>query len=105
MALGIVALLMSAAISTRIWIAGRQFGGEHQFRMSFVIAILNFVGSSVISGILFYVSRMIVMRKHFGFCKVVSIFICFMFPLGTALGAYSLSVLGKNQADFEKESS
>jgi hypothetical protein len=101
MTLGIVSILMVTAISTRIWIAGMTIGNEKLFGMSFLIAAIYFVGSTSVLSVLFYVSRMIMKRKRFVLCKTISIFICFMFPVGTALGAYSLSILGKNQSEFK----
>jgi membrane protein YdbS with pleckstrin-like domain len=109
-ALSIISVLVATAISARIWMAGRQIGNEELFGMSFIIAFLNLVGSLIISSVLYYTSWLIRIRKHFRVCKIVSIVLCFMFPIGTALGAYSLSILDKTKfakmpgSEFKKTS-
>ena len=86
-----------------IWSAGHQVDSQNTGTISSVVAILNFVISSIICSIFIYAGKLISEQRRFSFCKGVSIFTCLFVPIGTALGAYSLSVLSHQENAFERD--
>ena len=55
-------------------------------------------GSLLLTGCIALVGHAIRKRRWWNFCYVVSILMCPSFPLGTALGIFSLIVLNKPEA-------
>lgn len=58
-----------------------------------VLAAMTFLIAGVVAALSAWTGRCIAARRHYTFCIVIAALTCLSFPLGTALGVFTLIVL------------
>ena len=92
----LAALCIPASLVAPMVMMNGTAGAEPEARVPIIIfAMMGLIGSLLLTVCIVLVGQAIRKRRWRNYCFVVAILLCFSFPVGTALGAYTLILLNK----------